>query len=61
VQSVTEETHLLALNTNPLEVDNLDINAIITDFILRADSKRRNAFALAIKNRGSVGYLEADA
>jgi len=38
--------HLLVLSLYSDEVDALDMNAIVNDFIRRGDSKRRNAFAL---------------
>jgi len=38
--------HLLVLSLYADEVDALDMNSLINDFICRGDSKRRNTFAL---------------
>ena len=34
----------MVLNVYREELDNLDMNEIVKDFILRGDEKRRNAF-----------------
>jgi hypothetical protein len=38
--------HLMILSLYADEVDAMDMNAIVNEFITRGDSKRRNAFAL---------------